>query len=183
MEKECQVLIPKSCAKIHACSHLCRGFAGEQICLPCLEPECIEKASKQIVDISQAPIDGQTCSDYCSICFTGGLGQEPSVRLNCRHIFHLGCILKILNNKWLSPRIVFQFTFCPQCKSKKIDAPHCPEIHKIMTQNNAFEIEVKKKALERGKFEDLDKDPDLKDPSKDFKGDLQKFAMYKLAYY
>lgn len=52
-----------------------------------------------------------------------------------------------------------------------------------MTQINAFEIEVKKKALERGKFEDLDKDPDLKDPSKDFKGDLQKFAMYKLAYY
>lgn len=83
----------------------------------------------------------------------------------------------------MSPRIVFQFTFCPQCKSKKIDAPHCPAIHKIMTQINAFEIEVKKKALERGKFEDLDKDPDLKDPSKDFKGDLQKFAMYKLAYY
>ena len=48
---------------------------------------------------------------------------------------------------------------------------------------NAFEFEVKKKALERAKHEDLDKDPDLKDPTKDFKGDLQKFAMYKLAYY
>jgi E3 ubiquitin-protein ligase MYCBP2 len=42
---------------------------------------------------------------------------------------------------------------------------------------------VKKKALERGKFEDLDKEKDLNDPLKEFKGDLQKFAIYKLAYY
>lgn len=52
-----------------------------------------------------------------------------------------------------------------------------------MIQINAFEVEVKKKALERAKFEDLDKDPDLNNPAKQFKGDLQSFAMYKLAYY
>ena len=56
--------------------------------------------------------------------------------------------------------------------SKKIDAPHCPAIKKETTEINAFEVEVNKKAFERAKFEDLDKDPDLKDPSKDFKGDL-----------
>jgi len=41
-----------------------------------------------------------------------------------------------------------------------------------MIQINAFEVEVKKKALERAKFEDLDKDPDLNNPAKQFKGDL-----------
>lgn len=41
-----------------------------------------------------------------------------------------------------------------------------------MLQINAFEKEVTKKALERAKYEDLDKDPGLKDPTKEFKGDL-----------
>jgi E3 ubiquitin-protein ligase MYCBP2 len=74
LDKECQSLIPKSCAKIHKCGHYCRGFANEQVCLPCLEPKCVEILSKAIVDKSKAPIEGQTCSDLCSICYSVDLG-------------------------------------------------------------------------------------------------------------
>ncbi len=39
------------------------------------------------------------------------------------------------------------------------------------------------KSLLRIKFEGLDKDPRLLDPKDEYYNDLQKFAMYKLAYY
>ena len=105
------------------------------------------------------------------------------MRLSCRHVFHVDCILTILKNKWLSPRIVFQFLNCPQCKSIKIDAPHCPPIFKLTSEIGVFQEEVQKKALLRIKFEDLDKDPRLKDPNDDFYNNLQAWAMFKLAYY
>jgi E3 ubiquitin-protein ligase MYCBP2 len=42
---------------------------------------------------------------------------------------------------------------------------------------------VVKKAVERGKYEGLEKDPRLSDPNDPYFNNLQKFAMYKLAYY
>jgi E3 ubiquitin-protein ligase MYCBP2 len=42
---------------------------------------------------------------------------------------------------------------------------------------------VVKKAVERAKYENLDKDPRLKDPADAYFNNLQKYAMYKLAYY
>lgn len=147
----------------------------------CLEEECIEKLKAS--GHGNELIDGQGVDDYCTICWSSSLGQEPSVRLACRHVFHVECILKILRNKWLSPRIVFQFLNCPQCKSIKIDAPHCPPIFKLTSEIGAFQEEVQKKALLRIKFEDLDKDPRLQDPNDDFYNNLQAWAMFKLAYY
>jgi hypothetical protein len=47
----------------------------------------------------------------------------------------------------------------------------------------AYEKLVSKKALERAKFEEIDKDPRLKDPSDSFYNKLEDFAMFKLAYY
>lgn len=52
-----------------------------------------------------------------------------------------------------------------------------------MVKINSFEIEVKKKALDRAKFEGLDKDPLLKDKNYVYYNNLQDFALYKLAYY
>lgn len=40
---ECVELIPKSCNKILACGHYCRGFAGETEHLHCLEDGCIDQ--------------------------------------------------------------------------------------------------------------------------------------------
>lgn len=91
--------------------------------------------------------------------------------------------MKILKTRWQSPRIVFGFTNCPQCKSIKISAPHCPAISQQTNEINKFEQEVMEKSLLRIKFEGLDKDPRLSDPKDEYYNDLQKFAMYKLAYY
>jgi hypothetical protein len=52
-----------------------------------------------------------------------------------------------------------------------------------MNEINTFELEVQKKALLRVKHEDLDKDPRLKDPNDEFYNNLQKWSMFKLAYY
>lgn len=93
------------------------------------------------------------------------------------------CIIKILKTRWLSPRIVFAFTNCPQCKSLKIEAPSCPQIQILTSEVNKFEVEVKEKALTRVKFEGLEKDPRLADPNDEFYNNLQNWAMFKLAYY
>ena len=54
-----------SCDKVLACGHPCGGFNGEKICLPCLEPACIEKMEKK----TKCKKD-----DYCPICYSAGFG-------------------------------------------------------------------------------------------------------------
>ena len=46
-----------------------------------------------------------------------------------------------------------------------------------------MEEDVLKKAMERAKFENLDKHARLKDPNDRFYGNLKAFAIYKLSYY
>ena len=75
------------------------------------------------------------------ICGISGIADKPGVLLICNHIFHVECIVKILKNRWLSPRIVFGFPYCTICKTK-ISAPYCPEIYKEMVKINSFEIET-----------------------------------------
>lgn len=104
------------------CGHPCGGFKDETQCLPCLEPDCIEKYNQS----AAKPIpSGQAKDDYCAICWSSGMGEQPCVMLTCRHAFHVDCVMKIIKQRWLSPRIVFAFSKCPQCKAD-IEAPHCP---------------------------------------------------------
>lgn len=39
---ECIKMMQESCSKVHPCGHACKGFAKEAVCLPCLEPDCID---------------------------------------------------------------------------------------------------------------------------------------------
>lgn len=87
-KKECKYLKSLSCDKRLACGHPCRGFRNEGKCLPCLDPECKDKVVGLLADT-----DADT---FCSICWVSGLGAEPCVMLECKHVFHLGCILKQL---------------------------------------------------------------------------------------
>jgi E3 ubiquitin-protein ligase MYCBP2 len=87
-----------------------------------------------------------------------------------------------VRRRWPGPRIVFGYLDCPGCKAR-ISAPDCPELHKEIVESEKIEAEVEKKAVERAKFENLDKDARLKDPNDIFYNNLQKFAMFKLAYY
>jgi E3 ubiquitin-protein ligase MYCBP2 len=126
---------------------MCKGFRDEKTCLPCLEEACIAKHNAQVLEKTEQLLDGQTAEDFCSICWSTALGQAASVRLNCRHIFHVDCLLKILKTRWQSPRIVFGFSNCPQCKSLKIAAPQCPAICQQTSEINKFEQEVMEKSL------------------------------------
>ena len=74
-----------SCDHMLPCGHPCRGVKNETEHLPCLEPGCIEKMeAKNKLNVTK--------EDYCPICYCSGLGNEPSVRLDCGHVMHYHCI-------------------------------------------------------------------------------------------
>lgn len=52
-----------------------------------------------------------------------------------------------------------------------------------MIEAEKIEDDVLKKAMERAKFEGLDKEPRLKEPNDRFFNNLKDFAIYKLSYY
>lgn len=37
-------------------------------------------------------------------------------QLDCGHVFHLQCTRRVLESRWLGPRITFGFMSCPICK-------------------------------------------------------------------
>ena len=119
-----------NCQKKLACGHQCKGFYGEEQCLPCLNAECIVKANEDAHmcgDLSKKQdllLEGIDEDSYCTICWVSGLGTEPCIRLGCGHVFHLNCVKSILENRWTSPRITFGFMNCPSCK-QPMELDHC----------------------------------------------------------
>jgi len=65
--------------------------------------------------------------------------------------------MKKVKGRWPGPRIVFGFLDCPGCKGK-IKARHCPPLHAELSEAERIEEDVMKKAVERGKYEGLEKD-------------------------
>lgn len=167
-------MIKQSCDKIHPCGHPCKGFAREKKCLPCLHPDCVAENP----DVTM----GEDDSSFCSICFISGIGDQPSVQLGCRHIFHVECIAEKVRQKWSGPRITFLFKTCPSCKAE-LEIPNHPEINGMIEEVSKMEEDIKGKALERAKHEGLDKDPRLKKPGDAYFNDLEKYAMARLSYY
>lgn len=142
--------------------------------MPCLNVDCVK--------LNPDATLGQNEECYCTICGIDKLGEKPSVRFECKHIFHFECVMEILSNRWSGPRVTFNFLNCTSCK-QRIQAPDCPQIHEILASAGKYEGDLKKKAIERGKHEGLDKDPRLKDPSYAYYGKFEDFCLFKLAYY
>lgn len=173
-KKECKGMIKMSCDKIHECGHPCKGFAREIECLPWLHPDWVAEHP----DITL----GEDDTAFCSIWFISGIGDQPSIQLGCKHIFHVDCIAEKVRQKWSGPRITFLFKTCPSCKAE-IEAHHHPEISELLEEASKLEEEIKSKALERAKHEGLDKDPRLKKVGDPYYNDLEKYAMARLSYY
>ena len=114
---DCIALMQKSCNKTHPCGHNCKGFRGESQCLPCIDRGCIEEFNKGRPPQTQMFVD-YADTDVCNICWVSGLGDEPSMMLGCRHIFHVVCIEKRIMTKWAPPRITWDFLSCPSCKQE-----------------------------------------------------------------
>ncbi len=46
------------------------------------------------------------------------------LQMDCSHVFHLQCTRRVLENRWLGPRITFGFMSCPICKVNKLVWTH-----------------------------------------------------------
>jgi E3 ubiquitin-protein ligase MYCBP2 len=115
----------KTCNKVLACGHSCNGFVGEGLCLPCLDEACVSLNKEATME--------QKADDYCSICYTDGLGQGPCVILQCKHIFHLECVMSKIKAQWNGARIGFAFMDCPSCK-REIKAQYCGRLEAELKQ-------------------------------------------------
>ena len=97
-------------------------------CLPCLKPGCVESVAMNLPSAATGNMVFLPSEDEeCNICFSGELGREPAVQLECGHIFHAGCVIELLRHRWATLRITFNFMNCPQCK-EPVEADHVCEI-------------------------------------------------------
>lgn len=102
--EECLAKLEISCDKILECGHACCGIRNEAECLPCLR--CVSDSSNLTQD----------ADDFCMICWSESLGNAPSIKIDCGHVFHYTCIRRVLEMRWNGPRISFGFMGCPLCK-------------------------------------------------------------------
>jgi E3 ubiquitin-protein ligase MYCBP2 len=164
---ECLAKRAKSCGKVHQCGHPCGGLSGEAECLPCLHSECRPDEEKTAID------------DFCNICWVESIGQAPALKLKCGHIFHESCLVERLQKKWSGARINFGFLKCPLCKKQ---IAH-PSLEATLKPYLKLLQDVEAKALQRLKFEGLDKDPNITDPNAKYYGQPAAYALDRFAYY
>ena len=94
------------CDKQLKCGHRCKGVCGEEKCLPCLDIECEHESHYQ---------KGIDEFQRCKICMKYELGADACSRLSCGHVFHTGCLVQRLKERWYTKRITFVFICCPTC--------------------------------------------------------------------
>ncbi|XP_068038505.1 E3 ubiquitin-protein ligase MYCBP2 isoform X16 [Anomalospiza imberbis] len=167
-DTDCQEYAKIACSKTHPCGHPCGGVKNEEHCLPCLHG-CDKNATTL----------KQDADDMCMICFTEALSAAPAIQLDCSHVFHLQCCQRVLENRWLGPRITFGFMSCPICKNK---------INHIVLKDLLDPIkelyeDVRRKALMRLEYEGLHKSEAITTPGVRFYNDPAGYAMNRYAYY
>ena len=123
---------------VQACGHPCGGIRGEEVCLPCLHPDCIKdertgtKVRLSVVSLMFSIAQLRALrffilvlcflqEDYCNICWVDSIGSAPAIRLDCGHAFHYQCIQDKISKKWSGARITFgtghwfsSLSFCPR---------------------------------------------------------------------
>ncbi|XP_066542914.1 E3 ubiquitin-protein ligase MYCBP2 isoform X1 [Hoplias malabaricus] len=167
-DPDCQEYAKLACSKTHVCGHPCGGVKNEELCLPCLHG----------CDKSTGCLK-QDADDMCMICFTEALSAAPAIQLDCSHVFHLQCTRRVLENRWLGPRITFGFMSCPICKNKINHSV----IKDLLDPIKELYEDVRRKALMRLEYEGLHKSEAITTPGARFYNDPAGFAMNRYAYY
>ncbi|XP_016393835.1 E3 ubiquitin-protein ligase MYCBP2 isoform X10 [Sinocyclocheilus rhinocerous] len=167
-DQDCQEYAKLACSKTHPCGHPCGGVKNEELCLPCLHG-CDKTAAclKQDAD------------DMCMICFTEALSAAPAIQLDCSHVFHLQCTRRVLENRWLGPRITFGFMSCPICKNKINHSV----LKDLLEPIKELYEDVRRKALMRLEYEGLHKSEAITMSGARFYNNPAGFAMNRYAYY
>ncbi|XP_067264968.1 E3 ubiquitin-protein ligase MYCBP2 isoform X18 [Chanodichthys erythropterus] len=167
-DQDCQEYAKLACSKTHPCGHPCGGVKNEELCLPCLHG-CFktEACLKQDAD------------DMCMICFTEALSAAPAIQLDCSHVFHLRCTRRVLENRWLGPRITFGFMSCPICKNKINHSV----LKDLLDPIKELYEDVRRKALMRLEYEGLHKSEAITMSGARFYNNPAGFAMNRYAYY
>ncbi|XP_018420885.1 PREDICTED: E3 ubiquitin-protein ligase MYCBP2 [Nanorana parkeri] len=167
-DTDCQEYAKSACSKTHSCGHPCGGVKNEDHCLPCLHGcDKIATSLKQDAD------------DMCMICFTEALSAAPAIQLDCSHVFHLQCCRRVLENRWLGPRITFGFMSCPICKNKI----NHTVLKDLLDPIKELYEDVRRKALMRLEYEGLHKSDAITTPGVRFYNDPASYAMNRYAYY
>ncbi|XP_048349653.1 E3 ubiquitin-protein ligase MYCBP2 isoform X14 [Sphaerodactylus townsendi] len=167
-DADCQEYAKIACSRTHPCGHPCGGVRNEEHCMPCLHG-CDKSATTL----------KQDADDMCMICFTEALSAAPAIQLDCSHIFHLQCCCRVLENKWLGPRITFGFMLCPICKNKI----NHTVLKDLLDPIKELYEDVKRKALMRLEYEGLHKSEAITTPGVRFYNDPAGYAMNRYAYY
>ncbi|XP_038000791.1 E3 ubiquitin-protein ligase MYCBP2 isoform X13 [Motacilla alba alba] len=167
-DTDCQEYAKIACSKTHPCGHPCGGVKNEEHCLPCLHG-CDKNATTL----------KQDADDMCMICFTEALSAAPAIQLDCSHVFHLQCCQRVLENRWLGPRITFGFMSCPICKNKINHAV----LKDLLDPIKELYEDVRRKALMRLEYEGLHKSEAITTPGVRFYNDPAGYAMNRYAYY
>ena len=90
--------------------------------------------------------------------------------------------MSLVQGRWNGPRMVFSYLDCPECK-REISCKSNAKLSNALKKEIKLKEVVTKKCLERAKFEDLHKDPRLKNKDDVYYNDLHGFAMKSLSYY
>jgi hypothetical protein len=170
-KSECENNMDRCCAKQLEWGHFCCGTRDETVCVPCLDPDWVKA--------NPGPTLDQTTSDFCMIWYMTGLGQAPSIQLDCKHIYHEECLMRVLGDGWSGPRINFEYIKWPNCKN---EMSTCHEgASKLIVEAKRLKKKINKIALKRAEHEGIQKDERLQQPP--YNGELLPYAVARLSYY
>lgn len=141
-------------------------------------------------------LNRKTTEDFCNMCWVEDLGRydsslsvtdpsAPCIHLACGHVFHFQCVLQTLKSRWPGPRITFNFSCCPLCKVPMAPANPIshPQLNAAFQSVQEIQEDIKKRAVNRLKFEGLDKAPEIVEKGGKFFNDPVGFSMDRFSYF
>ena len=72
------------------------------------------------------------------------------MQLECGHVFHADCVLKLLKHRWNTLKINFAFLACPTCKAE-IKETRCASIKTELASLKEFKQKIEILALAAAK--------------------------------